>query len=116
MEITEKETSLIDSVDKALRFGELCIWDLSELSATNKITLPYMPEVDVFSTLRVTNPLVSSTSDFYAVQSVRHTLRFGDRPSFRTEVIATGRVVGARKRWLDMETPNLPTLCGVIIL
>ena len=109
MEITEKETSLIDSVDKALRFGELCIWDLSELSATNKITLPYMPEVDVFSTLRVTNPLVSSTSDFYAVQSVRHTLRFGDRPSFRTEVIATGRVVGARKRWLDMETrPGRP--------
>ncbi len=109
MEITEKETSLIDSEDKALRFGELCIWDLSELSATNKITLPYMPEVDVFSTLRVTNPLVSSTSDFYAVQSVRHTLRFGDRHSYRTEVIATGRVVGARKRWLDMETrPGRP--------
>lgn len=109
MQIEEADTSLIDTQAKALAFGEKCIWDLSELSATDKLNLPLFPDLDLFSTFTVTNPLTSSTTDFFAVQSIRHSLRFGENARFRTEVIATGRVVGAKSKWLDMETrPGRP--------
>jgi hypothetical protein len=109
MQVEEADTSLIDTQVKALSFGEKCIWDLSELSATDKLNLPLLPELDLFSTFTVTNPLISSTTDFFAVQSIRHSLRFGENARFRTEVIATGRVVGAKSKWLDMETrPGRP--------
>lgn len=109
MQIEEADTSLIDTEEKALNFANKCLWDLSELSATDKLDVPLLPELDLFSTLLITNPLTSSTTDFYAVQTVRHTLDFGERASFRTEIIATGRVVGARKRWTNMETrPGRP--------
>lgn len=109
MQIEEADTSLIDNYSKAYDFAQKCLWDLSELSATDKLDMPLLPELDLFSTFTVTNPLISSTTDFFAVQSVRHSLDFGDQGRFRTEVIATGRVVGARKRWTDMETrPGRP--------
>ena len=109
MQIEEADTSLIDNYSKAYDFAQKCLWDLSELSATDKLDMPLLPELDLFSTFTVTNPLVSSTTDFFAVQSVRHSLNFGGQGRFRTEVIATGRVVGAKKRWTDMETrPGRP--------
>jgi len=109
MQIEEADTSLIDNYSKAYDFAQKCLWDLSELSATDKLDMPLLPELDLFSTFAVTNPLISSTTDFFAVQSVRHSLNFGDQGRFRTEVIATGRVVGAMKRWTDMETrPGRP--------
>lgn len=109
MQIEEADTSLIDTQAKALAFGEKCIWDLSELSVTDRISLPFMPELDVFSTFTIDNPIVSSTLDFFAVQSIRHSLRWGEDARFRTEVVATGRVVGAKSKWLDMETrPGQP--------
>lgn len=103
MAIGESDTSLIDTQQKALSFGEKCIWDVSELSSTNKVTLPLLPGLDLFDTMLITNPKTSSNDEFYAVQSVRHTLRFGENGSYRTEVIATGRVVGAKSKWLEME-------------
>ena len=109
MQIEEADTSLIDSMAKAISFGEKIIWDLSELSATDRLDLPLFPQLDIFSTFTVENPLVSSTVDFYAVQSIRHSMTFGENGRFRTEVIATGRVVGARSKWTDMETrPGRP--------
>lgn len=109
MQIEEADTSLIDTYEKARKFAESCLWDLSQLSATDRINMPLIPEIDVFSTFIVTNPQISSTTDFYAVQSVRHSLRFGERARFRTEVIATGRVVGAKTKWQEMETrPGRP--------
>lgn len=109
MQIEEADTSLIDTEEKALNFADKCLWDLSELSATDKLDVPLLPELDLFSTLLITNPLTSSTTDFYAVQTVRHTLDFGERASFRTEIIATGRVVGAKSKWKRMETrPGSP--------
>src|SRR5690606_27862456 len=109
MQIEEADTSLIDTQEKALAFGEKCIWDLSELNATDRLVLPFFPWLDIFSTFTVTNPLISSTTDFYAVQNIRHSLRFGEDARFRTEVIATTRVVGAKRKWLDMETrPGSP--------
>jgi len=109
MQIEEADTSLIDTQDKALAFGEKCIWDLSELNATDMLVLPFFPWLDIFSTFTFTNPLISSTTDFYAVQNIRHSLRFGEDARFRTEVIATTRVVGAKRKWLDMETrPGSP--------
>jgi hypothetical protein len=109
MQIEEADTSLIDNYSKAYEFARKCLWDLSELSATDKLDMPLLPELDLFSTFTVTNPLISSTTDFFAVQSVRHSLDFRDQGRFRTEVIATGRVVGAKKRWTDMETrPGRP--------
>ena len=113
MQIEEADLSLIDTQEKALAFGEMCIWDVSELSATDRLDLPLLPEMDLFSTMLVTNPQTSSTTDFFAAQSIRHTIKIGDRATYRTGVIATGRVVGARQKWLDMETrpgrPGNPT-------
>lgn len=103
MQIEEKDTSLIDTQDKALSFGAKCLWDVSELSGTDKLEIPLLPELDLFSTLEIHNPLISSTPDFYAVQSLRHSLNFAGG-SFRTEIVGTGRVVGARTKWLNMET------------
>lgn len=109
MEIDEADTSLIDSVEKALAFGAKCVWDLSELSETDKFDLPLLPEMDLFSTFTVENPLVSSTKDFFAVQSIRHSFKFDENGRFRTEVVAACRVVGGKTKWKRMETrPGSP--------
>lgn len=113
MQIEEADTSLIETQAQALAFGAKCLWDLSEISATDRLDLPLLPEVDVFSTIEVDNPFTSSSKEFYAVQSVRHSLQFGENGKFRTEILATGRVVGARTKWLEMETrPGRSTPIG----
>ncbi len=109
MQIEEGDTSLIDTQEKALHFGSLCIWDLSELSATDRVEMPLFPQLDIFDTFTLENPKTSSEEEFYSVQSIRHTLRYSGTGRFRTEVIATSRVVGARSKWLQMETrPGRP--------
>lgn len=103
MHIEESDTSIIDNTDAATNLLNMAISDLSDMTATTQIQMPLLFEVDVFAGLVVSNPRISSTVDFYGVISVRHSLNF-ESERYRTEVIAKGKVVGARNTWLRMET------------
>ncbi|HPL30414.1 MAG TPA: hypothetical protein PLG21_20420, partial [Anaerolineae bacterium] len=104
MGIEEADASLIDTAEEATALAEAAVADLRDMAGTARIEMPLMPEMDVFDGLVITNPTLSSTDDFYGVESVRHTLEFGSSTRLRTEVIACGRVIGSHRRWLRMQT------------
>ena len=104
MGIEERDASLIDTNEEAAALAEAAVADLRDMAATTRIDMPLLPEMDVFDGLVITNPTLSSTDDFYGVESVRHTLEFGSSTRLRTEVIACGRVIGSHRRWLRMQT------------
>lgn len=116
MEIEEADTSLIDTEEEALRLANAVLHDLSSLPATTRVNLPYMPQIDTFSTVAIRNPLISSTIDFYAVESVRH---YGEPTRLRTEIVCSGKVIGGRSVWLQKETrkgrPAEPIRGGEIV-
>ena len=103
MMIEEADASLIDTAAEAQALAEAALSDLKDLSATTRITMPLSPWIDLFDSIQITNPRLSSTSDVYAVESVEHTFD-ADGGRYRTEVVASGRVIGARLKWLQMET------------
>jgi hypothetical protein len=108
MTIEEKDASLIDTQNEALAMANAALHDLKDIIGTVRIVIPYYPQMDIFSTLTLDNPKVSSTVDFYAVQSIRHNLDWKNN-DFTTEIIASGKVVGAHTRWMQMETrPGSP--------
>src|SRR5690606_13092586 len=95
--------SLIDTPEEAERLANAALADLKDLTATTQIQTPLLPTLDVFSGIVVTDPRLSSTDDFFGVESVRHVLDFEAR-QFRTEAVAAGRVIGGHHRWLRMQT------------
>src|SRR5690606_26920464 len=103
MQIEEGDASLIDTPEEAERLANAALADLKDMTATTRLNLPLLPTLDVFSGIVVTDPRLSSTDDFYGVESVRHVLDFEAR-QFRTEVVASGRVIGGHHRWLRMQT------------
>lgn len=103
MQIEEGDASLIDTPEEAQRLANAALADLKDMTATTQLQMPLLPTLDVFSGIVVTDPRVSSTDDFFGVESVRHILDFEAR-QFRTEVVAGGRVVGGHHRWLRMQT------------
>jgi microcystin-dependent protein len=103
MQMEEADTSLIDTAEEAERFAQAALSDLKDLPAVSRIDIPLYPAMDVFAGLVISNPRVSSTLDFYAVNSVRHVLDFAGG-KLRTEVIAGGKVVGGHAIWLGKET------------
>ena len=103
MGIEEQDASLIDTQAEAQALAQAAVDDLRDMTGTTRIVMPLMPQLELFHSVVVQNPLVSDQDDFYGVDSVMHTLDFeGGR--FRTEVIASRRVVGATMRWLQMQT------------
>jgi hypothetical protein len=107
MQIEEADTSLIDTVAEATALGNAALWDLKDLAATSRLTLPLLPTMDLFDGVVVTNPRLSSTQDFYAVQTVEHRMDWSD-PGGRfqgyTEAVCSGRVIGTHGKWLRMQT------------
>src|SRR5690606_25597319 len=103
MQIEEGDASLIDTPEEAERLANAALADLKDMTATTQLNLPILPMLDVFSGIVVTDPRLSSTDDFFGVESVRHVLDFEAR-QFRTEVVASGRVIGGHHRWLRMQT------------
>jgi len=103
MQIEEADTSMIDTIVEAERFAQAALSDLQDLPSVSKIDMPILPQMDVFLGLGIYNKLVSSTTNFYAVHSVRHTLDFISG-RFRTEVVAGGKVIGGHAIWLRKET------------
>ncbi|MDI6872106.1 MAG: hypothetical protein QME79_12335 [Bacillota bacterium] len=107
MQIEEADTSLIDTQAEAQALANAALADLKDLTATTRIEMPFLPTMDVFSGIVIHDPRVSSTDDFFGVESVLHTLEFPDGDDekilTRTEVVAAGRVVGAHAKWIRME-------------
>jgi len=110
MTIEEPNADLIRTETAANRLANAALDSLAQLYAETHLDLPYLPGLDVFDGIVVTNPRVSSTDDFFACQSVRFDLDWStDVPRFRSEAIAAGRVVRGRQRYLDKETrPGSP--------
>ena len=67
MSIEEADTSLINSLLEAERFANAALSDLRDLSATSKIEMPLLPQMDVFVGLGIYNKLVNPSTSFYAV-------------------------------------------------
>ena len=103
MQIEEGDASLIDTPEEAQRLANAALADLKDMTATTQLQMPLLPTLDVFSGIVVTDPRLSSTDDFFGVETVRHTLDFEAR-QFRTEAVAAGRVIGGHHRWLRMQT------------
>lgn len=102
MQIEEGATSLIRTASQAEAYADAALHDLADLTSTTRIDMPLMPAVDVFAGIEVTDPRLSSGASFYGVESVRHTLDF-DAGKFRTQVVCAGRVIGARRRWMQIQ-------------
>lgn len=111
MLIREPATSEIDTEEEAERFGNAALHDLKDYSATNKITMPLIPQVQLYDGLNLTYPRLSSEEGFYGVESVRFTMepREDDKSIITTEVVTSGSVKGSHVKWLRMDTrPGSP--------
>lgn len=107
MLIGEADTSLINTEEEALAFATAALKDLKGLSATNKLIFPILPELDVFHGIILENPIQSEGVKFYAVESVRMTLKVGKnnaKSTLTTEAVCSGSVKGSHNKWLAMET------------
>lgn len=99
----EGDASLIDTDAEAQAMADAALADLKDFLGTTRLDMPLLPELDTFAGVTVSHPGVSSTTDFYGIISVRHELNW-ERGRFRTEAIGVGKVIGAYRRWLNMET------------
>lgn len=104
IEIIEKDTSLIDTEAEALAFGQAILKDLKDITGVYKVTMPLFIDLELFDGLNIDDPLISSDTDFYGVESIRETYIFGEDATYATEVICSGKVTGGRQRWVKMHT------------
>jgi hypothetical protein len=106
MTIEESDTSVIDTSAEATIMANAGLSDCKDLSGTTRLNLPYVPAIDVFTCFVNNNPRLSSTEDFYAVESYSQRLSISSdgKLTARTEIIGCGRVIGAKTKWLRMET------------
>ena len=102
MQIDESDTDLIKTGVSATALGNLALADLSGQRATNSLTLPFIPRLDLYDGITVDDPRISSETEFYGVESLRQTLDF-DGGVLQSEVVAAGRVIGSHQRWLMMQ-------------
>lgn len=105
MAIGEKDTVHIRTTEDATQFALRVLFDLSSLRGTTRIESRMLPSMDLFSGVLVDDERLSSTQDFYGVESVRHVLDMtGQEHKYRTEIVASSKVIGGHARWLQMET------------
>jgi hypothetical protein len=108
-EFSEEATSLINTSAEATAFLAAAKSDMKDLIGVTKLDMPLYPEMDVFKGIVVTDPnyLISTSTDFYGVESFRNTIEYSDSPDgsrFRTEVIASGQIKGGKRKYLAKET------------
>lgn len=108
MEVSEEATSLIQTETEMLTFLHAILSDLKDQQGTSYLSMPFFPEIGLFSGLVIHHPSMSSTDDFMGVESYRHSLNFESR-EYRTEIVGSGRIRGGQQRWLKSETkPGSP--------
>lgn len=103
MEIEEGDSSLLYSHEQAVKLVEYALNDLTRISGNSIIEMPFLPEIDLFDTFNVTDPRYQEADMFYAVDSIRHSLTFGDTPRARTEVQCSEQIVSKKEAWKALE-------------
>lgn len=105
-QIIEDETSLIWRSQDALFASLRLLHDLVHDRATTTLKCRMLPTMDIFAGVTVDDRRLSSTQDFYGVESVQQRIVISpnDRGStFETAVVASGSVIGGYQRWLERE-------------
>jgi len=103
MMIEEGDTNFIRSPIVATQWAQKMLHDLKHMTATHQVDCFFLPEIDLFDLMRITNPLIDSSDFDIAVDSIKHMLSFGETPRFETQIIGTNQVVGGRRRWLEVD-------------
>lgn len=100
-------TSQIDTETEAQALATRFIHDMAREFAATQLTLPFLPSVKLFDTIRVTHKRFTADPRLTAVVSLRHDFT---PASARTVVIGTGQVIGRRRAWLAGEPrPGSPS-------
>jgi hypothetical protein len=108
MEVEEEATSLIQTEAEMLTYLNAILSDLKDQQGTSYLSMPFFPQIGLFSGLVIHHPAMSSTDDFMGVESYRHSLDFEGR-EYRTEIVGSGRIRGGQQKWLKSETkPGSP--------
>lgn len=94
---SENTKGITKSAD-AVKLGQNILADLKDARIYTQIEMPFFPAIKPFSTISLSYPKLSSTVDFYAVESVRHEFDFeGNR--YRTFLNCNKSVTGGYARW-----------------
>ena len=102
MIIEEADSSQIDTVSEAMDFAESALADLHSPSAATNLEMPFFPEIQLFDGIVIADDDLTSTGDFFGVESIQHTIDF-ERAKYRTVIQGGQLVVGGRKKWLEMD-------------
>lgn len=94
----------IDTFEEAERMATAFLDDLARVIANVNYELPLSPDVGIFTRLTALNPARSGDPQTFSVNSVRHRIAM-TRTGFQgvTTVLASGQVIGGRRRWLNLE-------------
>jgi len=104
MEIEEGDSSLLYHRDQAIKLVEFALNDLTRISGDTMIEMPLFPDAKLFDAFNLTDPRYPGSPIFYAIDSIRHSLTFGDSPDARTELICSEQVTSGKTKWQAMES------------
>ncbi len=100
----QSDTSLIDTAEEATALANAALDDTKFATGLTQIELPYLHNMDVFAGVLTHHPKLSSSVDFYGVQSISHELTWSGQQRFRTIITGTGQVVGGSEKWQRVMT------------
>jgi len=103
MKIERHNCGLLTHYDEARNMALQALEDLKDPMGFLQADLMMEPRVKPFDGIKYKDTTISDNYQFMGVQSVRHSARFGNNPSFRTTINGQGSVKGGSMRWLRRE-------------
>jgi hypothetical protein len=104
MEISEGDTSLINTSSEATTLANAALHDLKDFSADIRMDMPLFPDLRLFDGVNVTHAQIASSVHFFGINALKHKLRIsGDSIKARTIWTGAGSVQGCHKKWIDMQ-------------
>ncbi|MCX7844355.1 MAG: hypothetical protein N2507_03245 [Candidatus Bipolaricaulota bacterium] len=108
--IGQDDVPYIDTYPEAWELAGVVLHDLSEVPATDRLTCQFMPHLEPWDLLDVTNARLSSGTCRLGITEIRHELPAGG--PFTTTLTGTrDRVIGQLRAWLTSRggaTPRTP--------
>jgi len=99
-QIEQGDADLIDTTAEASDLANAALSDTKYATGLTRIDMPYLHNMDIFSGIIIHHPKLSSTIDFYGVQSISHELDWtNSQQKFRTYITGIGQVVGKSIGW-----------------
>ena len=104
MEISEGDTSLINTSSEGLTLANAALHDLKDFSADIQMNMPLFPDLQLFDGVNVTHNQIASSAHFFGVNAIKHQLRIS-QSGIKARTIWTGAatVQGCHKKWIDMQ-------------